>query len=400
MNLATQRPKSWTAVAGQDRPIRILQSVLTTARFMPRGFVMEGVTGVGKTTVAYLLARALMCTGNHPLGCKVSTGTMLDVGICPSCRTIDSTGIDSHPDFKEVDGAYARGVDISREIVTLSEAMPVLGRRRITMLDEAHALTAEAWKVYLKPLEQPDTNAIFIACSNHAELIPEEIRNRCCKTKFGRVPTEVILGLLSNLAHTNSVKADLDALKLISRVSKGIVRDAVQLLSTCASIGDVTKQLVTDVFDMTLEDFCLKILTAIAKKDVAEATKVADAACQTVSPAKFIEALFAGYGRAVYPQDDDPFVAYYEPIRAGLPNVSGLTGVFIKWSMSTNFPTDAIPLFIMELSRVHAAPVPVQMGRAARVQGTSSAPTPPAPGQKNAREVMEFLGGKELPTAK
>jgi len=158
LNLASQRPKTWNSVVGQDRAIRVLQAVLTTAKFIPRGFLLEGVYGVGKTTVAYLLARALMCTGEHPLGCKISSGTLLDMKICPSCRTVDRDGIDNHPDFQEVDagstkdGVAKSGVDAAREIIVTAETLPVLGRRRVTMLDEAHMLTPDAWKVYLKPL--------------------------------------------------------------------------------------------------------------------------------------------------------------------------------------------------------------------------------------------------------
>ena len=382
-------------MVGQERALRILQSVLTTAKFMPRGFIFEGVYGVGKTTSAYLLARALMCTGPDPLGCKISTGTMLDMKICASCRTIDKDGIDAHPDFLEVDAASKSGVDASREIVTIAESLPVLGKRRITMLDEAHSLTFDAWKVYLKPLEQADTNAIFMFVSNKGASIPDEIRSRCCKTRFSRVPNETILGLLANLAHTNSLNADLDALKLISRVSKGIVRDAVQLLSTVAAMGNVTKELVAAVVDMSLEDFCLKILTSVAKKDQAGAIQVAEAACQSTTPVKFIEALFAGYARAVFPQDDDPFLAYYGPIRDGLPNVSAMTSVFLRWSTAPALPADVVPILMMELIRVHSA-APASAGRTF-ARAASSAPTPAVPGQKSAREVMEFLGGIEKP---
>jgi len=398
MNLAAARPRTWNAVVGQDRAIRVLQAVLTTAKFIPRGFLLEGVYGVGKTTVAYLLARALMCTGEHPLGCKISSGTLLDMKICPSCRTVDRDGIDNHPDFQEVDagstkdGVAKSGVDAAREIIVTAETLPVLGRRRVTMLDEAHMLTPDAWKVYLKPLEQADTNAIFMYVSNQGAKIPDEIRSRCCKTRFNRVSTEAILGLLANIAHTNAITIEMDALKAISGVSKGIVRDAVQLLNTVANLGDVTKDLVMSVVDLSLEDFCLKILTAIAKKDCAAATQTADEACRNTPPVKFIEALFAGYARAVFPQESDPFLAYYAPIREGLPNVSGMTSIFLRWSTVPHLPADVMPILIAELVRVHAGPA-----SAAARHGTQLtrpvASTEQEPGKKSAREVISFLGG-------
>jgi DNA polymerase-3 subunit gamma/tau len=382
-------------VVGQDRAIRVLQAMLTTGKFIPRGFVFFGAYGVGKTTVGYLLARSLMCTGNHPLGCKISTSTLLDMNICPSCRTIDHDGIDAHPDFTEVDavreyGASGKsGVEASREVVTNTEVLPNLGRRRITMVDEAHSLTAESWKVYLKPLEQTDTNSIYMFVSNKGSKIPDEIRSRCCKIKFGRVSTETILGLLANIAHTNGIKAELDALRAISGVSKGIVRDAVQLLNTVANLGDVTKELVMSVVDLSLEDFCLKILLAIAKKDSSAAALLADEACRDTTPVKFIEALFAGYARAVFPQEEDPFVAYYQPIRDGLPNVTAITSVFLRWSAAPHLSADVVPILMTELVRVHAGPAAV--ARAVRAGTTVN--TEREPGKKSASEVINFLGG-------
>ncbi len=391
-SLATQRPKTWNAVVGQPRAIRVLQAVLTTAKFIPRGFILEGCVGTGKTTVAYLLARALMCTGDNPLGCKISTGTLLDINVCPSCRTVDRDGIDAHPDFIEVAAALKSGVDASRETVMTAETLPVLGRRRITMVDEAHCSTPEAWKVYLKPLEQPDTNAIFMFVSNQGGKIPDEIRSRCCKTKFSRVPSEIILGLLANLAHTNAITAELDALKAISRVSKGIVRDAVQLLSTVANTGDVTKELVMSVVDLSMEDFCLKILSAIAKKDGTAAAQIADEACRNNPPVKVIEALFAGYACAIYPQEDDPFLDYYAPIREALPNVSGMTTVFLRWSTAPHLPADVLPIMVAELLRVHALPTSVAHGYNYRFQPVAEHT---AEGKKSAREVMTFFGAQE-----
>ena len=401
MNLAAQRPRTWNAVVGQDRPIRVLQAVLTTAKFIPRGFILEGIYGTGKTTVAYLLARALMCTGDHPLGCKISSGTLLDMKICPSCRTIDRDGIDAHPDFMEVDAASTKdgiaksGVEASREIITTAETLPILGRRRVTMLDEAHTFTSDAWKVYLKPLEQPDTNAIFMFVTNQGSKIPDEIRSRCCKTKFSRVSSEAILGLLANIAHTNAITTELDALKAISRVSKGIVRDAVQLLNTVATMGDVTKDLVMSVVDLSLEDHCLKVLSAIAKNDSSTAAQLADEACRNNLPVKFIEALFAGYARAVYPQEDDPFLAYYQPIRAGLPNVSGVTSVFLRWSSAPHLSADVMPILVAELVKVHASSTSTLRHAAPRTQTTVN--SEPEPGKKSAREVMSFLGGIPAP---
>jgi DNA polymerase-3 subunit gamma/tau len=396
MNLAvSSRPRTWNTVVGQDRALRVLQAVLTTAKFIPRGFILEGVYGVGKTTTAYLLARSLMCTGNDPQGCKLSTGSLLDMKICPSCRTVDRDGIEAHPDFTEIACALKNGVQEARDTITTAETLPVLGKRRITMLDEAHALSMDAWKIYLTPLERKDTNAIFLFVSNMGAKIPDEIRSRCCKAKFSRVSSEVILGLLANIAHTNGVTTDNDALKAISRVSKGIVRDAVQLLNTVASMGDVTKDLVMSVVDLSLEDYSLKILSALAKQDAVEAAKIADEACRNTLPTKLLEALFAGYARMIYPQEDDPFTKFYPPIREALPDMTGMTTIFLRWSNAPHLPADVMPILLAELNKVHAQP---ERATGVAWRGPKALPgqqPEPEPSKKSAREVMKFLGGIE-----
>ena len=171
MSLITQRPRHWNNVIGQDRALKVLRAILKSDRFLLRGFIFEGVRGVGKTSVAYLMARALMCTGPDPEGC----------GSCASCKTIDTQGIDAHPDFMEVAAAAKSGVDAAREIVTTAESMPVLGKRRVVMVDEAHALSPDAWKVYLKPLELVNNDAVYMYVSNKGTQIPDEIRGRCCR---------------------------------------------------------------------------------------------------------------------------------------------------------------------------------------------------------------------------
>src|SRR5271154_6251843 len=222
MNVIAQRPAHWNDVVGQQRPIEALQAVVRNTKFLSRGLILYGVVGVGKTTTAYLLARALMCTGQDPLGC----------GACPSCELIEADGIDKHPDFIEVDGAVRPGVDAAREMVETTLSLPVIGKRRVTVVDEAHFLSPEAWGAYLKTLESGDTESVFIFVTTEVSKIQPNIRSRCIRIPFERVNQDVLIGHLANVANTNSINYELDALKLIARQSRGIVRDAVQYLDT------------------------------------------------------------------------------------------------------------------------------------------------------------------------
>lgn len=334
MSLITQRPRSFNGVVGQDRAVRVLLAVLGNEKFLLRGFIFEGVRGVGKTSTSYLLARALMCTGNDP-GC----------GKCASCVTVDTQGIDTHPDFREVAGAMEAGVGNSREILDAAASLPVLAKRRVVMIDEAHALSSDAWKVYLKPLEEANSNLIILIVSNQGNKIPEEIRGRCCRLKFGRVEEETILGYLANVATQNHIQYELEALRAISRASKGIVREALGILNICAAIGTVTRQLVLDTMDNDLEDASVKILTAVLKQEQQEAVKAVDELCRYESPARVLEAMFITYAKCVYKPENQQ----QQAVGSYFSNIPAMTTLFMKWTAASQLSSDAMPLFILEL---------------------------------------------------
>src|SRR5271156_6105893 len=118
-SLIAQRPDTWNSVIGQTRAIKVLQAALRNPHFLSRGIILHGVVGVGKTTSAYLAAKALMCLDEkQPLGC----------GECASCQLVQSDGIDKHPDFIEIDGAVKSGVGDARDTVESTLTLPVLGK--------------------------------------------------------------------------------------------------------------------------------------------------------------------------------------------------------------------------------------------------------------------------------
>ena len=343
MNLFAQRPTEWNAVVGQPRAITVLQAILNNKHLMLRGFLFHGVLGVGKTVTAYLLARALMCSGDEPLGC----------GKCDSCLSIAEHGIDAHPDFKEVDSAMCSGVDKARELIEQwGTQRPIMGKRRVTVIDEAHRLSPEAWDVFLKPLDQGDTTTIIIFVSNQVDRIQGTIRSRCTQIPFELVHPDTVVGLLANLASRNDITYELDALRLISRYTKGIVRDALNILSSAAALGTVTVEHVKLVLDTSLEDACLKLMQAIAANDSKTAIELADAAVRKARPAKVIEAMFGIYGRAVFAKENPELTKIF----IGLPGVSDVTALFIKWATTSHLPVDILPVVAYELLRLHGSP--------------------------------------------
>jgi len=371
-SLIAQRPAQWNDVVGQARAIKVLQSALRNERFLSRGIILHGVVGVGKTTSAYLAAKALMCTGQGHLGC----------GECASCLLIQSDGIDKHPDFIEIDGAVKPGVEGARDTIESTLTLPVLGKRRVTIIDEAHWLSAEAWSAYLKTLESGDTDSVFLFVSQDYNKIQLNIRTRCIRVAFDRVSQEVLLGHLANVAAKNDIAYELDALKLIVRMSKGIVRDAVQYLNTCATFSTkVDGEMVRMVIDTSLEDLCEKLLQTIAARKQVESINLADELVRKEMPGKAAERMLSLYSQAIY--TDDPVL---RKIYLGLPDVSAVAGILIKWAAVQHAPADVITIIVYELLRTQNAIRPA--GASLTLPKAQIAPTAPPVVRKSHLEAL------------
>ena len=378
MNLIAQRPNRWNKVVGQARSQTVLQAILTTGKFLPRGFIFRGVLGVGKTTTAYLFARALMCTGTDPLGC----------GKCPSCSSIDENGLDSHPDFLEVDAASLgkNGSIVSETIELLDRANQPpsqLSRRRVTIIDEAHRLSREAWDVFLKPLEDKDTTSIFIFVTNEGDKIPRTITSRCLPIQFRQVNTDVIKGLLAKVATENGIEYELEALQIIARHTKGIVRDAVGALNMCASMGKISVAAVKAFLDNSLEDTCLECYSYLIKGKQVEAVKKIDEAGLSYPTSKVLETMFSIYARTPWAEPG----TIYASIAARLPNAREVDDIFIRWSSAGYLPSDALALLVYEL--LNTVDVPTNATSAAK--GGVKYGTTAKAGMMSAKELEDFI---------
>ena len=268
MNLIACRPRTWSEIVGQDRVVSLLSSLLAVGKFMPRGFILRGPWGLGKTSVAHLFARALMCTGENSRGC----------GRCPSCQSIDKDGISYDPDFTEVDAASKPGVQDARDLLDRMMQPLTLGKRRVAIIDEAHRLSREAWDVFLKPLEEQDTHSIFLFVTTDGDRIPKTIQSRCLPLPFVRVAEGILTGLLASIAAKHEIEYELEALRAIAKHSRGIVRDAIRWLNMAASLGKITSDIVVRVLDDPLENICTKALLAVAVGNQKQAIKWTDEA--------------------------------------------------------------------------------------------------------------------------
>lgn len=335
----THRPQRWEEIIGQDRAVHVLQSILKKGKFRPKGIILEGVHGIGKTTTGYVAAKALMCL-ESPLGC----------GTCPSCLLFDKHSSE-HPDFREIDAASHSGVEAARRVVSEALELPTLGKTRVILIDEAHSLSSDAWKVYLKPMETLEIPCTFIFATTDGSKIPSTIRSRSTALPFNRVGSELITGLLVRIAATEKLDYEIDALKFLARASRGHVRDAVALLDRAAGLGRIDQETVRVLVNTAYEDMAVNVLLHLAKQQLKEAVGVLDEMARLKAPTRAISELFSCYGRAIFGTEDSTPEERrrYDAVKAAFPEPMPLTAIFIKWTSSDRIPVDALPLFAFEL---------------------------------------------------
>jgi DNA polymerase-3 subunit gamma/tau len=342
MNLISRRPTQWNAIIGQERALRLITAILTTARFIPRGFIFCGSYGSGKTSTAYLMARALLCQGEDRLGCGSCAIQ------CPSCQIIDSTniedGLDKHPDYKKVVAAEHSGVEYARSVRDISTAIPVLNKCRVILIDEAHRLSPEAWDVYLTPLEKGDNDCVFIYVTSDFSKVPDTIKSRCNKIRFRKVSEEAIFGLLVATSAREKIPYDLNALREIARRSENAPRNALKYLGEIASMGNVSLDLIDSVVEIPLETKCRALYDSIISKNQAAAVEAAEDVAEIANPGQVVEKMFDIYTDAVFEPHDLSDTA----IRERFGDIPAMTTFFLKWQAGS-LPASALALFAYEM---------------------------------------------------
>src|SRR5580698_7397616 len=217
------RPQKFSEVIGQDHVTRTLQNALEQGR-TAHGYIFSGHRGIGKTTVARILAAALNCRSGLP---KEDHPVPEPCGVCESCIEIRAGNA---VDVIEIDAATNRGIDEIRELREGARYRPARDRFKIYILDEAHQITDAAFNALLKTLEEPPDHIVFMLATTQPEDIPQTIRSRCRHFSFHAVKFDDILAQLKAIAAAEQVDAEDAALALLAEAGDGSMRDALSIM--------------------------------------------------------------------------------------------------------------------------------------------------------------------------
>src|ERR1700690_2091840 len=231
------RPQRFADVAGQEHVTRTLVNALEQGR-IAHGYIFSGHRGIGKTTIARILAQALNC--RTAVGTK-ERPTQEPCGVCDSCTEIRAG---NSVDVLEIDAATNRGIDEVRELREAARYRPARDKYKIWILDEAHQITDAAFNALLKTLEEPPDHVIFMMATTQPEDIPQTIRSRCQHFSFRAVKFEDILQQLRDISAQENIATDDDALALLAEAGDGSMRDALSILDQ--AIASTSERLTLD----------------------------------------------------------------------------------------------------------------------------------------------------------
>ena len=260
------RPSTFAELIGHDTLVRTLTNAFNSGR-IAHAFMLTGVRGVGKTTTARLIARALNCIGADGAGGP----TMTPCGVCDPCRSIAE---DRHPDVIEMDAASRTGIDDIRELIDGVRYRPVSARYKIYIIDEVHMLSKAAFNALLKTLEEPPPDIKFVFATTEINKVPVTVLSRCQRYTLPRIPLEMLARYYGEIAGKEAVTIEPGALALIARAADGSVRDGLSILDQAIALGlgqTITETALRDMLGVADRGLTFDLFETVMAGDAAGA---------------------------------------------------------------------------------------------------------------------------------
>ena len=360
------RPGDFTALLGQDAMVRTLGNAIRRGQ-LAQAWLLTGVRGVGKTSTARIIAKALNCIGSDGTGGP----TIAPCGVCEPCIAIAAG---RHIDVIEMDAASNTGVDDVREIIEAVRYASVSARYKIYIVDEVHMLSKNAFNALLKTLEEPPPHVKFIFATTEVGKLPVTVLSRCQRFDLRRISSEMLVEHFARIVALEDATAETEALALIARAAEGSVRDGLSIVDQAIAhgAGAVTAAAVRDMLGLSDRGAIRSLMALLLAGEAASALSAfKDSYDLGTDPAQVVQELLElvhTITRVKVAGHDDPAMSGEE------------RAVVHDWAARLSFPNlhRLWQLLLKGLAEVHAAPVPVQAAEMAllRIIHASSLPDP------------------------
>lgn len=280
------RPQNFSELKGQDALVRTLTNAINSGR-VAHAFMLTGVRGVGKTTTARIIARALNCIGPDGNGGP----TAQPCGVCEQCVSISQ---DRNVDVLEMDAASRTGVDDVREIIDSVQYAPSSARYKIYIIDEVHMLSKQAFNALLKTLEEPPEHVKFVFATTEIRKVPITVLSRCQRFDLRRIGLDVLIPYFNELVTKEGLEAEEEAISQIARAADGSARDGLSLLDQAIALSDgkIMAQTVSDMLGLVDRALLFDLYKAIMSGESNQSFDVLEKLYNTgADPAQVIEDL-------------------------------------------------------------------------------------------------------------